>query len=722
MEIKGDLNIDGTLTVNNAPVTGAGSITVAESDGNPPSFSATKITFNSNDFYIKRDSGSQPTINFRGSSGGGSSNPTLTVGETDSTPPDFSSVSTLRFDSQAFYLNPSSAGAPIVSIRPGGILTAGSIPYTAFDTSAKDVTSHFLLGSTLADTTLTVASNGATITATWTDTGGAGSPGIQILFGAGVLSSTSQGGALTATLTPGTDAVPTTNFLYVLETTPTVLTVSTSSFPDETTSHCRVGKVMCQSAASLQTQQPYFVHAYGDHIQQSNPAGTGHANHISRWIREQPATWVSGVSPTATVNAGPTPDTVTFSTTSGVVYQLHTQTFPAFADPADIYVANHPSGAYTKVSTMPGLTSGNTAIGGGDRINVVLWGAISSNTGDCKLFLNLPSGYYPSSNAALADASKFTNYTIPAAFRGEGFLIALFSLRYTTASGGTYLLENTIDLRGQFPSANGGGVGVTATEFSDATFRLDDNADATKQLAFEVSGITTGTTRTLTVQDRDGIVALTDQLNDFYHVTVVGSSGANPKFQTRKIIFGSSDFYLKADSQGNPVVRSRITSSSGSSGISGIDFLDGVHNFTTKTKVNFNDKHFYLSQTSTGDPMVNLRYEKDTIPIYLDLPTIQTIAVDPCAPYPYVIEKIEADCQSGSVTGGFYIITKANRATARDGTRVTGLDPLNINSNLQTTMATGANSVNAGDIVQFSVYGNSSSKRLRVVMTVKKPS
>lgn len=40
-------------------------------------------------------------------------------------------------------------------------------------------------------------------------------------------------------------------------------------------------------------------------------------------------------------------------------------------------------------------------------------------------------------------------------------------------------------------------------EFSDATFRVTDNGDATKKFAFEVSAITTATTRTWTIPDRD---------------------------------------------------------------------------------------------------------------------------------------------------------------------------------------------------------------------------
>lgn len=44
---------------------------------------------------------------------------------------------------------------------------------------------------------------------------------------------------------------------------------------------------------------------------------------------------------------------------------------------------------------------------------------------------------------------------------------------------------------------------VPATSFSDSVFRITDNGDATKKVAFEASSITTGTTRTVTVPDQD---------------------------------------------------------------------------------------------------------------------------------------------------------------------------------------------------------------------------
>jgi hypothetical protein len=48
--------------------------------------------------------------------------------------------------------------------------------------------------------------------------------------------------------------------------------------------------------------------------------------------------------------------------------------------------------------------------------------------------------------------------------------------------------------------------------FNDANFLLYDNSDSTKNLAFQLSGITTGTTRTLTAPNKSGTIALTTDI------------------------------------------------------------------------------------------------------------------------------------------------------------------------------------------------------------------
>ena len=78
--------------------------------------------------------------------------------------------------------------------------------------------------------------------------------------------------------------------------------------------------------------------------------------------------------------------------------------------------------------------------------------------------------------------------------------------------------------------ANGAVSATSQQEFSDADFRVADNADQSKKLAFEVSGIATATTRTVTVPDKnltiqaqaallDAIAALTTAAGGFIRTT-----------------------------------------------------------------------------------------------------------------------------------------------------------------------------------------------------------
>ena len=52
--------------------------------------------------------------------------------------------------------------------------------------------------------------------------------------------------------------------------------------------------------------------------------------------------------------------------------------------------------------------------------------------------------------------------------------------------------------------------GILPDVFNDANFLLYDNGDSSKNLAFQLSGLTTGTTRTLTAADRSGVNVVSD--------------------------------------------------------------------------------------------------------------------------------------------------------------------------------------------------------------------
>jgi hypothetical protein len=163
---------------------------------------------------------------------------------------------------------------------------------------------------------------------------------------------------------------------------------------------------------------------------------------------------------------------------------------------------------------------------------LVIWGAVSEDsdaptTYDSKLYVNLPSDGYGAlkPSEARADLSGYTNYGIPTEFKGTGFLIR--RLIISRNAGGTswtvYTEADGDDLRGQLPNNVAGSSTSTAVDFPDATFRVSDNADSTKKMAFEVSGVTTATTRTMTVPDSD-ITLGTD--SDAIHDNVAGEIAA----------------------------------------------------------------------------------------------------------------------------------------------------------------------------------------------------
>jgi len=109
------------------------------------------------------------------------------------------------------------------------------------------------------------------------------------------------------------------------------------------------------------------------------------------------------------------------------VLQLHEHNFPVFADPAQFFVINDSVTPYVDSTNLASITldsEGATLVANPNRhFALVLWGCVSEHDDQCKLFINLPSGSYLSADDASADASKYTNYSIPEEYRGTGFLI-----------------------------------------------------------------------------------------------------------------------------------------------------------------------------------------------------------------------------------------------------------------------------------------------------------
>jgi len=107
------------------------------------------------------------------------------------------------------------------------------------------------------------------------------------------------------------------------------------------------------------------------------------------------------------------------------------------------------------------------------------------------------------------DATKIVQFEV------DGLTTATTRTATVRDWDGTLVVANGVGTSTQLLQSNGTGtppswvtVAGTSTEFPDDTFRVIDNADTSKKMAFEASGITTATTRTITLPNFDGTVAL----------------------------------------------------------------------------------------------------------------------------------------------------------------------------------------------------------------------
>lgn len=418
---------------------------------------------------------------------------------------------------ETIWLDPASPGdftdtrpaAPNYAIPVGVVVnvdaSAGSISVgtVADNGGIERISGEVFNGSVIENPDIDVSSNGTVITLTLENTGGGD---LTLVFDSVpyVFDSTP---AASATLTAGSDTSPTENFVYIPDSTK-ALTASTSGWPSE--QHVPIATVLCQSASSMQTQNAYKVHKWNDHLSSSDDQG--HISHLNRWIRSQDATWISGVAVTPTAGSSQ----LDIATSAGVVLQLHDHSFPAFdtSSGSVIYVVNDPDTAYTPVASLTqadgvdeDANGGTLGTGSSDFYNLVLWGVVSEDGDDCKLMCNLPVGSYGNNNGNQAenDDANTAVYAIPAEFRGVGFLISRLTIQ---ESGGNYTVVRNTDLRGQKPGLQSGGGAFGGNEFADNVFALYDEGDITKRLNFQLSGVTTATTRTWTVQDAAGTVAL----------------------------------------------------------------------------------------------------------------------------------------------------------------------------------------------------------------------
>lgn len=362
---------------------------------------------------------------------------------------------------------------------------------------------RFYDGTTVNAVDGTITSDGAIVTATVEETGGGD-----------VIYSTSTGiktldctPICTVALTPGTDANPIKNWMYI-DVPGNTFNANATGFP--LTEHVPLATSMIGSAGLVQTDGTYATHRWNDHL--NTDGDNGHLSHINAWIRFQDATWVSGM---ATSYSGSGTSTVNVALASGEMFQLHRHTTPAIVTPAPMYIYNHEITSYLKTTNLATIVTDSTGATLNNRYySLVMWHAYSELTGDSKVYINKPAGSYISEAQARADADKFTDYSIPEDYRGTATLMYRFLGRITGGTNMTIYDGLGDDLRGTAPNTASGSSTSVSSEFLDSEFNIVNLTDSTKKLLFDLAGLTTATSRTLTVPDKSGTIATLDDVVD----------------------------------------------------------------------------------------------------------------------------------------------------------------------------------------------------------------
>ena len=311
-----------------------------------------------------------------------------------------------------------------------------------------------------------VTSDGATITLSL-EQQGTGDLSMNFSDGKSTLDCTP---AATITLTAGTDASPQVNYVYVLQSSK-ALTLSISNWP--TAEHIKIGYFLVPSATFVQTNGVYINQNWNDHFTDTN--NQGHISHMAERIRHEGAVYGSGVAGAGTDGyLTPTASNVELKATSGVIYQIHKHTVAAFDTSVSdmVLVVNWSGAAYNDITNLFDITADNTgaSIGNNKYFNIVLWAVANKGGEYTPMMLNLPSGFYNTQADAENDVSGYDVSTIPTEYRTEsstGFLIA----RVTIKMGTTWVVTQTVDLRGTDPAtiSGGSGIGSGVTKYIDLT-------------------------------------------------------------------------------------------------------------------------------------------------------------------------------------------------------------------------------------------------------------
>jgi hypothetical protein len=281
---------------------------------------------------------------------------------------------------------------PNYAIQIGGVTNVGVSDgelLLALKGDATDTVVNFWNGVFRESFDFLVTESGGTVTGTLTPTNG--HPDMTMMFSDGMTMLDTDPGA-TIVLTPGTDTNPQMNYVYIPKTTK-VLTVSTSAWPSA--EHIKVATVVLKSGATTGTDGGALRNQnYNDHIQ-STTSNQGHLSHMGAKLRQFEAQWDSGAAGSSVVTGSP--DEVYVAATSGSIYQMHSQTFPAQDTQTgdDVHIVNDSVAPFKTLTDIAGQTLDALGVSLNNKsFSFVLWGICNKTGEQSHLMINLPTGGY----------------------------------------------------------------------------------------------------------------------------------------------------------------------------------------------------------------------------------------------------------------------------------------------------------------------------------------
>ena len=323
-------------------------------------------------------------------------------------------------------------------------------------------------------------------------------------------------------VTLGTDVAPQKNWVSAIRSGEiAILQASTSEPTGEYAMLCRA---FIPSGFTSTDGGGY----YGSrrHTDAKEIEGRGAISTILSKLRD-PSSYKSGAAVNITIDTGPSPDSVDFTVAPGVFREIYNQNTLAMQLSVDgAIVLNDEVTPYLAISDLNEIdtdTTGATLNNRYYQLAIIL--GLNADGYPDRFLINKPNGSYLSASAAFEDTAGYSVTTVPDGFTSAYLLCAgVFRL----SGGGTVITNealgfgvNNIDLRGQALGVKSSGSGTAAvTHFSDDDLRIFSNADDTKEIAFDASGITAATLRTITMPDYDVTLVTADQSNTWTAVQV----------------------------------------------------------------------------------------------------------------------------------------------------------------------------------------------------------